>query len=109
MTDAAKGEVLFYQRDDRAFSVEVRLVDDTQWLSQQQIVDLFQTSREHARIHLENFFEEGQFQQPATFKDFLEIRQESRRQVWRSVVHYKPRCRHLGQRQGGELQLEGKK
>lgn len=87
MTDT-KGEILVYQRDDGTPAVEVQLVDETLWLSQQQIADLFQTSRENVRLHLKNVFEEGELDPEATSKDFLEVRLEGRREVQRSIAYY---------------------
>lgn len=87
MTDT-KGEILVYQRDDGTPAVEVQLVDETLWLSQQQIADLFQTSRENITIHLRNVYDEGELTAEATRKDFLQVRQEGQRQVQRKVAHY---------------------
>lgn len=87
MTDP-KGEILVYQRDDGTPAVEVQLVNETLWLSQQQIADLFQTSRENVRLHLKNVFEEGELDPEATSKDFLEVRLEGRREVQRSIAYY---------------------
>lgn len=87
MTDT-KGEILVYQRDDGTPAVEVQLVDETLWLSQQQIADLFQTSRENVRLHLKNVFKEGELDAEATSKDFLEVRLEGQREVQRSITYY---------------------
>lgn len=87
MTDP-QGEILVYQRDDGTPAVEVQLVNETLWLSQQQIADLFQTSRENITIHLQNVYNEGELTAEATRKDFLQVRQEGQRQVQRKVAHY---------------------
>lgn len=84
----SQGEILVYQRDDGTPAVEVQLVNETLWLSQQQIADLFQTSRENVRLHLKNVFEEGELDPEATSKDFLEVRLEGRREVQRSIAYY---------------------
>lgn len=84
----SQGEILVYQRDDGTPAVEVQLVNETLWLSQQQIADLFQTSRENVRLHLKNIFEEGELDPEATSKDFLEVRLEGRREVQRSIAYY---------------------
>lgn len=52
MTDEFSGEVILYQRDDGVPALEVRLDAETVWLSQQQISELFQTSRENVTMHL---------------------------------------------------------
>ncbi|WP_297741364.1 virulence RhuM family protein [uncultured Tessaracoccus sp.] len=87
MTES-QGDILVYQRDDGTPAVEVQLVNETLWLSQQQIADLFQTSRENVRLHLKNVFEEGELDPEATSKDFLEVRLEGRREVQRSIAYY---------------------
>lgn len=88
MSGQPSGEVILYQRDDGAPAMQVRLEADTVWLSQQQIAELFQTSRENITMHLRNVFDEGELDPAATSKDFLQVRQEGTRQVRRSVVHY---------------------
>ncbi len=88
MTDRPCGEVIIYRRDDGAPALEVRLDAETVWLSQQQIADLFETSRENVTMHLRNVFSEGELDPAATSKDFLQVRQEGTRAVRRKVVHY---------------------
>lgn len=88
MTDEPSGEVILYQRDDGAPAIEVRLEAETVWLSQQQIAELFQTTRENITMHLRNVFSEGEIDRAATSKDFLQVRMEGDRRVRRNVVHY---------------------
>lgn len=88
MTNEPTGEILLYQREDGVPDIEVRLQDETVWLSQQQIADLFQTSRENISMHLRNVFKEGELDAEATRKDFLQVRQEGARTVQRNVAHY---------------------
>lgn len=82
------GEVLLYQRDDGAPALDVRLDTDTVWLSQQQIAELFQTSRENITMHLRHVYDEGELDRETTSKDFLQVRVEGVRSVRRSVAHY---------------------
>lgn len=82
------GELLLYQSDDGLVRIEVRLADDTVWLSQQQLADLFQTSRENITMHLRHIFDEGELDPAATSKDLLQVRQEGSRTVRRNVTHY---------------------
>lgn len=88
MTDEFSGEVILYQRDDGVPALEVRLDAETVWLSQQQIAELFQTSRENITMHLRNVFDEGEVDREATCKDFLQVRREGARTVRRTVSHY---------------------
>lgn len=87
MTDP-KGEILVYQRDDGTPAVEVQLVDETLWLSQQQIADLFQTSRTNVIEHIRNIYDEGELAPEATCRDFRQVRQEGARQVTRTMPFY---------------------
>ncbi len=88
MSDEPSGEVILYQRDDGMPALDVRLEAETVWLSQQQIAELFQTTRENITMHLRHVFEEGELDRAATSKDFLQVRQEGSRAVRRRVTHY---------------------
>ncbi|WP_296139727.1 virulence RhuM family protein [uncultured Tessaracoccus sp.] len=83
-----QGEFLVYRREDGSAEVEVRLVDDTLWLTQQQIAELFQTSRENVVMHLRNVYDEGELEQEATCKDLLQVRTEGSRTVRRNIPHF---------------------
>ncbi len=88
MSEEPSGEVLIYRREDGRAALEVQLQEDTVWLSQQQIADLFQTSRENITMHLRNVFDEDELDPQATSKDFLLVRQEGSRTVRRTVTCY---------------------
>ena len=88
MGDSPTGEVILYQREDGVPALEVRLDAETVWLSQQQVSELFETTRENITMHLRNIFDEGELSADATCKDFLQVRTEGRRTVRRSVMHY---------------------
>ena len=82
------GQMLIYQTEDGRLKVEARLNDETLWLTQPQMAELFQTSQQNVSQHLQNIFEEGELQREATHKDLLLVRQEGARQVSRKVDHY---------------------
>ncbi|WP_208085305.1 hypothetical protein [Brevibacterium atlanticum] len=65
-----------FSSNDETTSIEVRLTGETVWLTQQQIAELFETSRENIAMHLRNVFSEGELDEKATCKDFLQVRQE---------------------------------
>lgn len=77
-----------YSADGGSTSIEVRLNGETVWLTQQQIADLFETSRENITMHLKNIYSEGELVEQATRKEFLQVRQEGSRKVSRRVAHY---------------------
>ncbi len=83
-----QGEFLVYRREDGSAEVEVRLVDDTLWLTQQQIAELFQTSRSNLAEHISNVYDEGELDRAATCRDFRQVRLEGEREVARTVQFY---------------------
>lgn len=83
-----KSEFLLYQTEDGHTRIEVRLQDETVWMSQLTMAELFQTTVANINIHLNNVYEEGELSEEATIKDYLIVRQEGARQVKRSVRHY---------------------
>ena len=86
--DAAKGELLVYQTDDGRIKLEVRLEDETVWLTQQMIAELFQTSVPNISMHIRNIYQEGELGPESTIKKFLTVRQEGDRDVQRSLDYY---------------------
>lgn len=82
------GEILIYQNGEGDTRIEVRLEDETVWLSQQQMADLFQTTRPNITLHINNIYEEGELTPEATSKDFLLVRQEGGRAVKRQMLLY---------------------
>ena len=83
-----KGEVLVYQSEGGQIKVDVRLEDETVWLTQQQMADLFQTTVPNISMHMRNIYGEGELVSEATVKKFLTVRREGRRQVQRELEHY---------------------
>jgi hypothetical protein len=79
--------VIIYQTDG-SFGLDVRLEDDTVWLSQAQMAELFQTSVPNINMHIKNVFDEGELEQTSTSKDFLIVRNEGGRTVERKVAFY---------------------
>lgn len=70
--------VLLYQTSDGQTRLEVRLQNETVWLSQSQMAELFQTSIPNVSMHIRNVIAEGELQEAATVKDFLIVRQWKR-------------------------------
>lgn len=82
------GQFLVYAAEDGRMHIEVRLENETVWLTQQHMADLFQTTIPNISMHLRNIFADGELQQSATVKEFLIVRLEGSRQVSRSVDFY---------------------
>lgn len=82
------GELVIYQSEDGRIRLETRLENETLWLTQQQMADLFQTSQQNVSLHIQNIFEEGELSPAATHKKNLLVRQEGTRQVRREIDSY---------------------
>lgn len=83
-----QGEILFYPRENGALALQVRLDGETVWLTQAQMADLFQTTPQNITLHLKAIYAEGELDEAATCKDYLQVRQEGTRQVNRALRHY---------------------
>lgn len=88
MSDASSSEILLYQRDDGRTAIEVRLDGETVWVTQAQLVELFQSSKANISEHISNIFDEGEVDPSATVREFRTVRQEGSRQVTRTLTHY---------------------
>jgi hypothetical protein len=82
------GEILVYQNDDGSLKLDVKLQDETVWLSQSQLVQLYASSKANVSEHIKNIFEEGELSQKATVRNFRTVQTEGSRQVTRSVECY---------------------
>ena len=86
--EAPSGEVLLYEAPDGKVQVDVRLEQDTVWLTQRQMSEIFETTPENVLMHLKNVFGDGELEEAATAKDFLVVQTEGSRQVRRNLKHY---------------------
>lgn len=83
-----KGEILFYQREDGSAQIDVRLEEDTVWLTQQLMAELFNTSKQNISLHIQNIFEEGELIPDSTVKKFFTVQKEGTRDVRRQLDYY---------------------
>ena len=81
-------EVLIYQTHDGETRVQVRLMDETVWLTQRQMAELFQKSVPTINEHIRNVFDEGELLEPGTIRKFRIVQLEGTREVEREVDHY---------------------
>lgn len=82
------GEILIYQTDNGQTNIEVKIEDDTVWLTQQQMSELFQTSRTNVVEHIKHIYEEGELDEISTCRNFRQVRKEGNREVTRQIPHY---------------------
>jgi len=83
-----KNEIIIYQNNDLATRLEIQLKDDTLWLTQQQIVDLFESSKANISEHITHIFDSGELNEQATVRKFRIVQKEGNRQVNRQIFHY---------------------
>ena len=82
------GEILLYQAEDGRTRIECRFQDETLWLTQAQLAELFQTTPQNITLHLKAIYAEGELAEPATCKAYLQVRQEGAREVTRRLRYY---------------------
>lgn len=81
-------EILIYQSQEGETKIEVRLEDENVWLTQQQMADLFQSSRTNVVEHIKNIYEEGELEESSTCRKFRQVQLEGRREVEREILFY---------------------
>ena len=88
MKGEQKGEIILYQTEDNVTKIEVRLENENVWLSQQQLTELYQTSRTNVVEHIKHIFEEGELNEEATCRKFRQVQKEGNRSVTRESPFY---------------------
>ncbi len=83
-----QGEIVIYQSESGYTKIDVRFVDETVWLTQQQMAELFQSSRTNIVEHIQHIYEEGELDESSTCRKFRQVRTEGSRQVTREIPHY---------------------
>lgn len=83
-----KSQIVIYQTKNGETKLDVRFQDETVWLTQKLMAELFQTSVPNINMHLKNIFEEGELEENRTIKEFLIVQQEGNREVKRKQVFY---------------------
>ena len=81
-------EIILYQTEDGQTNIEVRLEEETVWLSQVQMAVLFQTTKQNISLHIKNVFDEGELEEISTVKDYLTVQTEGKREVRRTINIY---------------------
>ncbi len=84
---ASIGEIILYNVNEK-ISLEVHLEQETVWLSQSQMAELYGCSSDNISLHLKNIYKEGELEQNRTSEFFSVVRQEGNRKVSRQIVYY---------------------
>jgi len=85
-----KNEIILYQQGKLAEHIEVKLDEEneTVWLNQYQLAELFQTDRTSIIKHLQNIYSSGELDENATCAKIAQVRKEGKRKITREVLHY---------------------
>jgi hypothetical protein len=81
-------EIVIYQSDNLSIHIDVLIEDETVWLTQLQMVDLFQSTKQNISLHINNVYKEGELDEFSTVKEYLTVQQEGNRSVKRTVKIY---------------------
>lgn len=83
-----KNNIVIYQLNDGKTKIDVKLEDETVWLQQQQMAELFSTSRTNIIEHINNIYAEEELDKNSTCQNFRQVRKEDNRTVNREIPYY---------------------
>jgi len=83
-----KCEIVIYHSDVLSQHIEVRMEDETVWLTQAQMQELFASTKQNISLHINNVFKEGEIEEASTVKEYLTVQQEGNRTIRRNVKIY---------------------
>jgi len=81
-------EIILYRSDALSSQIEVRIEDETVWLTQLQMVELFQSTKQNVSLHINNVFKEGELDKYSTVKEYLTVQEEGFRKIKRKIKIY---------------------
>lgn len=80
-----ENEIIIYQTQDGQTKIDVRIENETVWLTQNQMTELFQTTKQNISLHIKHIFEGGELLEVSTVKDYLTVQNKSSRKVSRNI------------------------
>ena len=83
-----ENKLILYKDDEGKVNVNVRFADEDEWLTQQQLADIYCTTKQNVSQHIDNILTDGELDENLTVKNFLTVRQEGKRQVQRDITYY---------------------
>ena len=83
-----ENKLILYKDDEGKISVNTRFADEDVWLTQEQLATIYQTTQENVSMHITNIYTDNELDKEGTYKKFLLVRQEGKRQVHRNIDHY---------------------
>jgi hypothetical protein len=84
----SNNQIIIYQTEDGQTQVDVRLENETVWLTQAQMAELFEKTPQNITMHIGNAYKEGELEKEPTCKEYLQVQQEGKRKVSRMVKYY---------------------
>lgn len=87
-TNELDNKIIIYQTDDGKTQLDVKLENETVWLTQNQMVDLFQTTKQNVSLHINNIYKEGELDKSSTVKENLTVQNEGGRTIRRHMKYY---------------------
>ena len=81
-------EIILYQAGDQSVQIDVKLEDETVWLAQAQMVELFDSTKQNISLHINNIFKEKELDKKTVVKDYLTVQMEGKRKVNRKILIY---------------------
>ena len=88
MENENKGNIVIYQSNDGLTKIDVKFEDETVWLTQQQMAELYKTSRTNVVEHIKHIYEEGELDESSTCRNFRQVQTEGKREVTRELPFY---------------------
>ena len=86
--DKLNGDIIIYQTEDGLTKIDVKIENETVWLSQQQMAELFSTSRTNIIEHINNIYSEQELDKNSTCQNFRQVQKEGNRSVTREIPFY---------------------
>ncbi|MFS6553969.1 RhuM family protein, partial [Parabacteroides distasonis] len=86
--DKVDGNILIYQNEKGDTKVDVYFNGESVWMTQKSIAELYQTSSQNITLHIKNIYKDGELQEEATCKNYLQVQKEGNRHVQREVKIY---------------------
>ena len=83
-----ENKIVIYETEDGKTQLDVKLENETVWLTQGQMVELFQTTKQNISLHINNIFKEGELSKDATVKEYLTVQKEGNRVIHRRVKYF---------------------
>lgn len=88
MSDNTQNNIIIYQSEEGLTKINVNLQEETVWLSQQQMAELYQTSRTNVVEHIRHIYQEGELTEDSTCRNFRQVQTEGNREVSREIPFY---------------------